>query len=122
VIRRAVFSLLVFFAAIAAAFAQSQKLPSATPISQAAGTVTAGGTFQTVLAANANRSDCALQNNGTNIGYVYWRGTGTASLLNSYQLPAGAVWHCNVGGAVIRTAIQFTTSTTADPFVIAESQ
>lgn len=114
------FIVLLLLAATAAQ-AQTLKLPPAVPTSQAAGTVTLGGTFQQVLAANPNRSDCVLQNNGTHVGYVYWLGSGTPSLLNTYQIAAGAAWHCNIGGAVIRTAIQFTTSTTADPFVIAES-
>ncbi len=93
-----------------------------TPASQAAGTVTTGGTFQTVLAANSDRTSCLLQNTSAHTGYVYWY-SGTPSLTNSLQLAAGALFLCqNPAGAPIKTAIQYTTGTTADPYNVSENQ
>lgn len=106
----------------AAAYAQSQTTPATAPTLQLGGTVTTGGTFQTVLPANSSRSGCTVQNTGTHTGYVYWF-SGTPSLTNSLQIPAGGAFYCaNSGGFPIKTAIQYTTGTTGDPFVYAENQ
>jgi hypothetical protein len=114
------FSLL---AAVPSVAQQTKKAIAVTPLSQAAGTVTTGGTFQQVLAANPARSSCSVQNTGTHVGYVWWLGSGSPTLLNSYQLAAGSTWRCEQSsGSVIRTAIQYTTGTTADPFNVADNQ
>ena len=119
-------ALVILFALLAAVPSVAQQTKKAilvTPLTQTAGTVTAGGTFQQVLAANAARSSCSVQNTGTHVGYVYWLGSGTASVLNSYQLAAGATWTCHQpSGSVIRTAILYTATTTADPFNTADFQ
>ena len=125
--RRAVApALIVLFsllAAIPSVAQQTKQATKITPLSQTAGTVTTGGTFQQVLAANPQRSSCSVQNTGTHVGYVWWMGSGSPTLLNSYQLVAGSTWRCEQSsGAVIRTAIQYTTGTTADPFNTADSQ
>jgi hypothetical protein len=62
---------------------------STTPSTQAAATVTAGGTFQQVLAANSARTSCMLQNTSAHIGYVYWLTTGTPSQTNTMQINTG---------------------------------
>lgn len=97
--------------------------PLTTPTTQSAGTVTTGGTFQQVLPANASRTSCLIQNTSAHTAYVYWLATGTASLTNAVQVQAGASFSCiNPSGAPIRTAIQWTTSTTGDTFVVTENQ
>jgi hypothetical protein len=94
-----------------------------TPTTLAGGTVTTGGAFQTALAANTLRTAGAVQNTSTHTAYVYWLGSGTATLLNSRQIYAGGVFDCmNASGAVIKTAVQWTTGTTGDPFVVSENQ
>lgn len=94
-----------------------------TPLSQAGGTVTSGNTFQQVLAANSGRTSCLIQNTSGHTAYVYWLGSGTATLLNGLQILAGGNFSCATGaGGVIKTAIQWTTSTTSDPFVVTENQ
>ena len=97
--------------------------PPTTPTTQAPATVTAGGTFQTALAANPSRTSCLIQNTSAHTAYVYWLATGTASLTNALHVQAGAVFQCiNPSGAPIRTAIQWMTSTTGDTFVVTENQ
>ena len=94
-----------------------------TPTIQSPGTVTTGGTFQTVLPANPSRTACMVQNTSADIAYVYWLATGTASLTNALQVQAGAVFQCvGPSGAPIRTAIQWATGTTGDAFVVTENQ
>jgi hypothetical protein len=116
--------LLSLLAGVGPVLAQATKQSTkATPLSQAAGTVTTGGTFQQVLAANAARSACLVQNTSTHVGYLWWQTSGTPSLLNTYQLAAGASWNCQLAaGFVVRSAIQYTTGTTADPFNVADFQ
>jgi len=92
------------------------------PVTMSSGTITTGGTFQTVLAANASRTACLLDNTSTHTGYVYWLGSGTPTLLNSMQLAPGQTFVCqNPGGSVAKTAIQYTTGTTSDPYVVTEN-
>lgn len=94
-----------------------------TPTTQTAGTVTTGGTFQQVLGANPSRTSCLIQNTSAHTAYVYWLATGTPSLTNAVQVQAGASFFCIApSGAPIRTAIQWTTSTTGDAFVVTENQ
>lgn len=101
----------------------SSTPPATTPSSMSASTVTTGGTFQQALAANAARTSCSIQNTSTHTAFVYWLATGTATLLNSLQVAQGQTFFCqNPVGAPIKTAIQWTTATTADPFVVAENQ
>ena len=97
--------------------------PPTTPATQAPATVTTGGTFQTALPANPSRTSCLIQNTSAHTAYVYWLATGTPSLTNALQVQAGAVFQCvGPSGAPIRTAIQWTTGTTGDTFVVAENQ
>ena len=94
-----------------------------TPSTQSPATVTTGGTFQTALPANPSRTSCLIQNTSAHTAYVYWLATGTPSLTNALQVQAGAVFQCvGPSGAPIRTAIQWTTGTTGDTFVVAENQ
>ena len=94
-----------------------------TPTTEASGIVTTGGAFQTVLAANTSRTSCAIQNTSTHTASAYWLPTGTATALNSFQVAAGSVFNCaTANGRVIQSAIQWTTATTNDPFVVTENQ
>lgn len=96
---------------------------STVPSTQSGGTVTTGGTFQQVLAANASRTGCTLQNASSHTGYVYWLGSGSATTSNALQLLPGQVFYCaSQSGGVVKTAIQYTTGTTSDPFNYSENQ
>jgi hypothetical protein len=85
----------------------------------ASGTITLGGTFQTILTQPQSRSGCLLQNTSAHTMYVYMGALAAATLTNSFQLLPGQQFSCAMpGGAVIVSdTISITTSTTADPFV-----
>ncbi len=94
-----------------------------TPTIQTGGTVTTGGTFQTVLPANPARTSCLIPNTSADIAYVYWLPGGTPTQFNSLPIKPGGAFSCiNPSGAPIRTAIQWMTSTTGDTFVVTENQ
>jgi hypothetical protein len=79
---------------------------------QAGGTVAVTNTFQTVLAASASRKSCTLQNNDTNVMYVFFGTLGSATLTNSFKLAAGSAISCLVGNIVLTDAINVTGTAT----------
>jgi len=86
----------------------------------ASGTITLGGTFQTLLAANPSRSGCFIQNTSTHTLFIFLGPTASATLTNTIQVAAnGGTFTCaSPGGTIVLTDnIAITTSTTADPFV-----
>jgi len=82
------------------------------------GTITLGNTFQSVLAADSNRTACAIQNTGTHTMYFYLGATASATTSNSLQVaPLGWFYCSNQGGTIVATDnIAITTSTTSDTF------
>lgn len=82
-------------------------------------TVTLGATFQTALAASSTRLGCTLQNTSTHTMYVYVGTLGSATTGNSFQVPPNGTFSCNAGPVVLTGAVNLTTSTTADTYVIA---
>jgi phosphate-selective porin len=92
------------------------------PTTQSPGTITTGGTFQQVFAANSSRTACGIQNTSNHTGYVYWF-SGTATTANALEIAPGQPFYCQgPGGSVVKTAIQYTTSTTGDTFAYWENQ
>lgn len=86
---------------------------------QAAGTVTLGGTFQTALASSGTRVGCTIQNTSIHTMYVYVGTLGSATTGNSFQVAPMGLFRCDAGSIVLTGTINLTTSTTADTFVIA---
>lgn len=83
-----------------------------------AGTVTTGGTFQTLLAPAPSRLGCQIINptTATEALYVYI-GTGTATTPKSIPLVPGGVFTCNFGSIVLTDQISVEATTTSHAFV-----
>jgi len=78
----------------------------------ASGTVTTGGAYQTIQAATATRHGCTVQNPLTATETLNVRvGTTTA-----FFLAPGSAFNCEVGGIVVTDAIAVTAATTAHAF------
>ncbi len=88
----------------------------------ASGTVTTGGTFQTVFASSGSRKGCTIQNpiTATETLFVH-ANPASATTANSFGLAPGATFSCQVGHIVITDAISVTATTTAHAFA-AQSQ
>lgn len=82
--------------------------------SDISGTVTAGGTYQTVVAANSLRKNCTIQN-PTTASEVLDVKIGT--MANPYTLAAGAILSTNSGGTTATDAITVSAATTSHAFV-----
>jgi hypothetical protein len=85
---------------------------------EASGTVTTGGAFQTVFSSNSSRTNCFVMNptSATEPLYVHWT-SATATTANSATLGPGSSFTCAGGGVVVTGAIQVTAATTAHAFV-----
>src|SRR5450631_623629 len=67
----------------------------------ASGTITSGGTYQSVFTRTPSRVGCSIQNNGTGTMYVYFGPIASATHGSSVQLPVGGGVNCNVGNTVL---------------------
>lgn len=95
-------------------------IPNAVTSTNGSTTVVTGNTFQTILASNASRKGCLIQNpsDATETLYVNVKdAVGSATKPRSYQLPAGASFSCTYGGNVITDIINVTAVTSAHAFV-----
>ena len=81
----------------------------------ASGTITAGGTYQSVYPKTNSRAGCTIQNNGTGTMYVYFGPIANATHGASVQLPVGSGLNCNVGNTVLPDQVSVD-GTTADAF------
>ena len=84
------------------------------------GTITTGNTFQSIMAADANRTGCVFQNTSTHTMYVYFGPTASATTSNSLQVAAnGGLFYCSAGQTPVALTdnVAITTSTTGDTFV-----
>jgi hypothetical protein len=78
------------------------------------GTVTLGGTYQTVLAANSSRKGCLIQNPTTATEVLNIK---VGTMASPFTIPAGGTFSCNSGsGVVIGDAITLTATTTGHAF------
>lgn len=90
---------------------------------QTAGTVTVGGTFQTILAANTGRKGCLIQNTSTHTMSIYVGTLADATAAKSIQVAAsGGSFACNLGPIVLTGDVNATTSTNGDAFVVLSAQ
>lgn len=94
---------------------------AATPVSSTniSGTVTTGGTFQTILAANTTtRLGCSIENptTATEPLLVYASTPSSPTSGASYSLGPGGIFNCSSGNLVIGDAIAVTATTTGHAF------
>lgn len=90
----------------------------------ASGTVTLGGTFQSVLASNAGRNGCTIENptTATEALYVFFGPNGSATTAKAISLAAGSSVTCAVGGLAVATDNVSVTATTTSHAFVANSQ
>lgn len=90
----------------------------------ASGTITSGGTFQSILASSATRKGCLIQNptTATEPLYVFFGANGSATTANSISLGPGASVSCAVGGLGVATDNVSATATTTSHAYVEMSQ
>lgn len=100
--------------------------PLQTPtLTNGSGTITSGGTFQSVFAANVHRQGCTIQNNGSHTMYVFFGPIAAATDAKAVALApgsgnvAGQSASCNVGGIVLTDQVSVD-GTTSDAFFAAQ--
>jgi len=114
--------LLALSLATVPALADTTVAPTQRTTVMGSGTIGTGGTFQSIMAADANRTGCIINNTSTHIMYVYFGATASATTSNSFQVPAGGFMYCGAGGnsvVALTDNVAITTSTTSDTFVFA---
>jgi hypothetical protein len=84
---------------------------AAATTTDASGTVTLGGTYQTLQAATAARKGCTVQNPITATEALSVKVNATV-----YTLAPGMSLNCQAGGIVVTDQIQVTATTTAHAF------
>ncbi|WP_303763805.1 hypothetical protein [Sphingobium yanoikuyae] len=94
-------------------------LPQRTTSTTTNGTVAVANTFQSALAANANRKGCAIYNNSANAELIYLGAPGSATAANAIPLPAGGSFNCgSFQGIVLTDQISITSATVSSTFVV----
>lgn len=109
--------------AAAAASAASIATNTASKLTGAASnnnstTITTGGAFQTLLASNASRKGCLIQNPPTateNLA-VFVGATGSATTVHAFTLPPGGTFQCLSGPLVITDNIAVEAATPGHAF------
>lgn len=99
--------------------ASSISAPTPVPSTNISGTVTAGGTFQTILAANTTtRKGCSIENptTATEPLLVYASTPSSPAAGASYSLGPGGIFNCASSNVVIGDAIAVTATTTGHAF------
>lgn len=110
--------LLAFLLLATPALADVTVTPGQRTSFSVSGTITTGNTFQTLMAADPNRTGCIIQNTGTHTMYVYFGATANATTSNSLQVVAGGSIYCSASGVLgLTDNVAITTSTSTDPFV-----
>ncbi len=96
-----------------------QTQPIGVTTTNASGTVTLGGTFQSVLAANSARRGCLIQNpsTATEVLYVFFGANASATTSNSIMLTAGSSVNCASDGVVLTDNVSVTGATTSHAFI-----
>ena len=120
--RKLLLPLLALSLATVPALADTTVAPTQRTTIMGSGTIGTGNTFQSIMAADANRTGCIIQNTSTHIMYVYFGATASATTSNSFQVPAGGFMYCGAGGnsvVALTDNVAITTSTTSDTFVFA---
>ncbi len=92
---------------------------TASTLTDRSGTITLGGTAQTLMAANTSRHGCILQNQSTGDMWLNETGSTAVLLQPSVWLPAGSVYTCPIGGAST-AAFSLIGATTGQAFMARE--
>lgn len=79
----------------------------------ASGTITSGGSYQTVIAASGTRKGCSVQNPTTATEVLNVK---FGTMANPFTLLAGMSIGCNQGGLVLQDAVTATAATTGHAF------
>ncbi len=98
----------------------STTKPTGGTTTDSSSTVTAGGTFQSAIAASATRLGCLVENpvSATETLFVFPGANGSATTANSVSLAPGAAFSCATGtGAVLTDNISVTATTTGHAFI-----
>ena len=114
--------LLALSLATVPALADTTVAPTQRTTIMGSGTIGTGGTFQSIMAADLNRTGCIIQNTSTHTMYVYFGATASATTSNTFQVAAGGTIYCGAGGnsvVALTDNVAITTSTTSDTFVFA---
>lgn len=92
-----------------------QRATSAT----VSGSVATANTFQSALAANANRKGCAIYNTSANAELIFLGAPGTATAATSIPLPAGGSFNCgSFQGIVLTDQVSITSATAGSTYVV----
>jgi len=102
----------------APALADTTIAPTQRTSVSVSGTIATGGTFQSIMAADANRTGCVIQNTSTHTMNVNFGPTASATTSNTLQVPAGGFFYCSAGQTPVALTdnVAITTSTTGDTF------
>ena len=84
----------------------------------AAFTISNGAAFQQLLATNASRKACTIQNTSNDIMYVYFGATGSATTANSLQAQPGQTVSCSANGYALTDNVAVNMPTTGDTGVV----
>lgn len=86
-------------------------------------TITAGGTAQTLMAANTSRKDCLIQNPTSESELLYVNvGATAATTGNSVELLPGMSFNCAGNGGVPTALISVVAATTSHKIIAKEGQ
>lgn len=97
----------------------SGSIPVRTTSTTTNGSVATANTFQSALAANANRRGCAIYNNSASAELIYLGAPGSASAANGIPLPAGNAFNCgSFQGIVLTDQVSITSATAGATFVV----
>lgn len=97
----------------------SGSIPVRTTSTTTNGSVATANTFQSALAANANRRGCAIYNNSASAELIYLGAPGSASVANAIPLPAGGAFNCGgFQGIVLTDQVSITSATAGATFVV----
>lgn len=97
----------------------SGGLPQRATSTSTAGSVAAANSFQTALAASANRKGCAIYNTSASVELIYLGAPGSATAATSIPLPAGGSFNCgSFQGIVLTDQISITSASAGATFVV----
>lgn len=109
--------LLTFLLLATPALADTAITPGLRTTIQQGGTITTGGSFQSIMAADPDRTSCTIQNTSTHTLYVYFGSTASATTSNAFQVSAGNFFYCTTNVLALTDNVAVSTSTTSDTFV-----
>lgn len=111
--KRFCLSVLLFAASISSALAATQVAPVGVYSTDISGTVTVGGTYQQVAAANSSRKNCTIQNPSTATEALNVK---IGTMAQPFVLAAGAFISTTNGTTTAIDAITVTATTTSHAF------